>query len=56
MRKTRAWKHTTKNRKQWGTSKVDKKATPFMSEDIDMDVWASEMGYDNTDDGVEEEV
>ena len=55
MRKTRSWKHVNKTRKQWGTAKVDKRNTPFMA-DVDADVWAEEMGYDNTDDGIEEEV
>jgi hypothetical protein len=54
MRNTRAWKHTTKNRKQWGTALTNKRETPFMT-DIDADVWASEMQYDNTDDGINEE-
>ena len=49
MRKTRSWKHVNKTRKQWGTAKVDKRNTPFMA-DVDA------VGYDNTDDGIDEEV
>lgn len=54
MRKTRSWKHTTHNRKQWGTAVIDKRETPFMV-DVDIDVWESEMDYRNTNDGIEEE-
>ena len=54
MRKTRAWKHNGKQRHQWGTAKTDKRNTEFM--DVDIDVWESEMQYEDTDDGIEEEV
>lgn len=53
--KTRAWKHNRKDRHQWGTAKANKRNTPFMSEDMDIEIWNDEMAYNNTDDGVEEE-
>lgn len=34
MRKTRAWKHNRKDRHQWGTTKADKRNTPFMVLDV----------------------
>lgn len=55
-RNTRSWKHNgIHSRKAWGTAKANKRNTPFMSEDMDMEMWESEMQYHNTDDGIEEE-
>ena len=57
MRKTRSWKHNGKQRHQYGNTNGNRKASPFMTLDEEMvDIWETEMGYDNTDDGIEEEV
>lgn len=55
MRNTRSWKHNGKHqRKAWGTMEYDKRNTDFMA-DVDMDIWATEMQYENTNDGINEE-
>ena len=56
MRRTRSWKHNRKDRHQYGNTNRNRKASPFMTLDEEMvDIWETEMGYDNTDDGIEEE-
>lgn len=56
MRNTRNWKHTTRNRKQYGKRNTSRYATPFMELDEAMiEEWEREMQYGDTDDGVEEE-
>lgn len=51
---TRAWKHNKKDRHQWGTAKENKRLTPFMLDDADLETWESEMCYHNCDDGISE--
>lgn len=56
-RKTLSWKHNGHFKKQWSRYAREEsfrnKQTDFM--DVDPDVWATEMGYDNCDDGCPEE-
>lgn len=56
MRKnTRSWKHNgTHTRKVWGTAKENKRLTPFMLDDADIEIWEMEMNYGNCDDGISE--
>ena len=53
---TRSWKHNRKDRHQYGNRNSAKYSTPFMVLDEgQVQIWENEMGYDNTNDGVEEE-
>ena len=56
MRRTRSWKHNRKDRHQYGNRSNAKYMTPFMELDEKyMEIWETEMAYDNTDDGIGEE-